>query len=136
MTDEESRRVVERLWTAMDERAWDEVAGLLADGFVCDWPVSGERIRGRDNFVALNRAYAGNWSNAVRRVVAEGDRAVSEVVVTVDGRTDVALSFYDLNDGKIERAVENWPEPYPAPAWRARWVERIETPLGSDSVRP
>lgn len=126
MTDEESRRVVARLWTAMEERAWDEVAALLADDFVCDWPVSGERIRGRDNFVAINRAYPGEWSIVVRRIVADGDCAASEVAVRLDGRTDVAVSFYALRGGKLVRVVEYWPEPYPAPAWRAAWVEPID----------
>jgi len=123
MTGEESGRIVERLWTAMEERAWEEVGSLLADDFVCDWPVSGERIRGRDNFVAVNRAYPGDWSISVRRIVADGARAASEVVVNLDGRTDVAVSFYELRDGKIFHAVDYWPEPYPAPARRARWVE-------------
>ena len=80
MTDEQTRRIVTQLWEAMEARDWETVAGLLADDFVCEWPVSRERFRGRDNFVAVNRAYPGDWHVAVRQVIAEGDRAASEVI--------------------------------------------------------
>ena len=33
------------------------VGSVLADDFVLDWPQSNERIRGRDNFAAMNEEY-------------------------------------------------------------------------------
>jgi ketosteroid isomerase-like protein len=132
-SSEATRRIVAALWRAMDARAWDEVAALLADDVVCDWPVSGERIRGRDNVVAVNRAYPGDWSIRIAQIVAEGNRAASEVEVTLDGRIDVAVSFYEVRGGKIARMVDYWPEPYPAPTWRAQWVEPLRR---ADPVTP
>jgi len=126
MTDDDTRRVVERLWQAINARDWAAVAALLDPAFVCEWPQSRERIRSRDAFVAVNRDYPGDWRIAVRRVVAEGERAASEVAVAIDGRVDVAVSFYELRGGRILREVDYWPEPYPAPAWRAHLVEPME----------
>jgi ketosteroid isomerase-like protein len=37
-----------------------------------------------------------------------------------------AISFFTIEDGKISRLVEFWPEPYIAPDNRAHLVERIE----------
>ena len=132
MADEESPRIGERRWTAMDARDWDEVASLLADDVGCDWPIFGEWIRGRDDCVATNRANPGHWSIAVRRVTAEGNRVASEVGVTPDGRSDAAVSLDDLRDGEIVRAGGDGPEPYAAPAWRAWRVD----PLGATSGSP
>lgn len=126
MTDDQTRRVVEALWQGLEARDWDAVAALLADEFVCEWPVSNERIRGRDNLLAVNRDYPGDWHIVVRRIVAEGVRAASEVAVRIGDRVDVAVSFYELRDGRIAREVDYWPEPYPAPSWRAHLVEAMD----------
>ena len=122
-----TRDAVEGLWRAINARDFEAAGDLLHDDFVCEWPQSRERIRGRANFIAVNRDYPGNWSITVRRVVASGDEAVTEVIIRIDGRTDVAVSFFELRDGQILRETVYWPEPYDAPEWRARWVEAIES---------
>ena len=122
-----TREAVEGLWRAINARDFNAAGDLLHDDFVCEWPQSRERIRGRANFIAVNRDYPGDWSITVRRVVASGDEAATEVSIRIDGRTDVAVSFFELRDGKILRETDYWPEPYDAPEWRARWVEAIES---------
>ena len=121
-----TREAVEGLWRAINARDFNAAGDLLHDDFVCEWPQSRERIRGRANFIAVNRDYPGDWSITVRRIVAGGDQAATEVNIRIDGRTDVAVSFFELRDGKILRETDYWPEPYDAPAWRARWVEAME----------
>ena len=133
--EERNRRVVLALWRAFDARDWDAAAALLHEDVVVDWPLSGERIRGRENVLAVNRHYPCDWAISVRRTVAEGDDVVSHVAVRLDGRTDHALSFFRLRDGRIAAVTEWWPEPYPAPEWRARWVGPIETdPVDSSAT--
>lgn len=80
----------------------------------------------KDNFLAVNKNYPGTWRITILRIIAEGDQVASEVRVDIDGRTDYAVSFYELRDGKIIKETDYWPEPYQAPAWRAQWVEKIE----------
>ena len=111
----------------MEARDWDGVAALLHDDLVLDWPQSGERIRGRDAFLAVNREYPGEWHITVERVLTEGDEAVTLVRVegaNEPGRVDRAVSFMRLRDGQVEHVLEFWPDPFPAAEWRARWVER------------
>ncbi len=117
--------VPELLWTRMEARDWTAVGELLAEDVVCDWPQSGERIRGRANFVALNAHYPGDWHIRVRRVVDAGDVVVTEVHVDLEGGVWPAVSFFSLRDGRIERIHEYWPDPFPAAAWRDQWVERM-----------
>ena len=126
MGQQESGKVVEQLWQSIDARDWDAVGALLHDDYVCDWPQSRERIRGRENFVAVNRNYPGEWRIVIERIVASGNEVVSDVAIPIDGRIDRAVSFFELRDGKIIRETDYWPEPFDAPAWRAQWVERME----------
>ena len=93
------------------------------------WPHSGERIRGRDNFVAVNREHPDPWTSIeVHRLIAEGDVVVSEVVVAVEGGNPAhAASFFEFEDGKIVRLTEYWVdakshEPYES---RAAHVEQM-----------
>jgi hypothetical protein len=92
---------------------------LLHDDYICDWPQSQERLRERENLVALNRNYPGQWVAEVKHVIAEGDRAASEVVLTWREQTVVVVSFCVMRDGTIYHEVDYWPEPYAASDWRA-----------------
>lgn len=123
--NDSSRAVVERYWGLMAGNDFVAVGAVLADDFVFELPQSGERIRGRGNFAAMNAAYPahGPWRFAVRRLLVDGDAAVSETDVTdgvVRGR---ALSLFTVRQGRIARLVEYWPEPFPARPERASWVE-------------
>jgi ketosteroid isomerase-like protein len=128
MSGDENRELVERFWRAMNTNDWQAVGALLHDDYTLDWPQSGERIRGRDHFAAVNAHYpaAGRWRFTPNRVVADASGAASDVTVTDGVRSDRALSFFAFRDGRIWRMTEYWPEPFAAPAWRARWVEPME----------
>jgi ketosteroid isomerase-like protein len=125
MNGESARQVVQRFWAAMQTNDFKAAGDLLHDDFLLEWPQSGERIRGRENFVAVNENYPaqGRWQFTIHRILAEGEQAVSDVDVTdgvVSGR---AITFSIVRDGRIVSQVEFWPEPYEAPNWRAAWVE-------------
>jgi ketosteroid isomerase-like protein len=123
---EESKRIVERFWATMQTNDFRAVGELLHDDYVLEWPQSGERIRGRANFVAINEHYPahGRWVFTIHRVLAEGDQVVSDVDVTDGKITGRAITFSTIQDGKILQQVEFWPDPFEAPAWRAQWTEQ------------
>ena len=77
----EPRLMVERLWTMFDAGDFD-VGALLHDDFTCEWPQPGERIRGRDNFIAVNANYPRRVRIKLLRLLEAGDTAVSEIVAT------------------------------------------------------
>ena len=119
---------VRELWESIEARAWEAAGRRLADDFVCDWPQTGERFRGRDNFLAMNQAHpAPDWHIVVRRLIATETQAAAEVVVTTDEAVDVCLGFYEVRDGRISHGVEYWTEhvSQPTPSWRADWTERM-----------
>lgn len=127
MNGESARQVVQRFWAAMQTNDFKTAGELLHDDFLLEWPQSGERIRGRGNFVAVNENYPaqGRWQFTVHRILAEGEQAVSDVDVTDGVMSGRAITFSTVRDGRILSQVEFWPEPYEAPNWRKQWVERM-----------
>jgi ketosteroid isomerase-like protein len=122
-----SAEAVRLLWERMEARDWDAVAAQLHSDVVVDWPNTGERMRGRDNYLAVQREYPEGWHIEVLRIVDGGDEVVSEVRVEQDGKRFFACSFFELAEGRISRAVEYWSagEPDRPPAWRAPWTEAL-----------
>ena len=122
-----SKQILEHFWETMKTNDFYAVANLLHDDYVLDWPQSGERIRGRENFAAINTYFPaeGEWQFTVNKILAQGDEVVTDVTVTDGSRTDRVITFSTVKNGKIWKQVEFWPEPFEAPEWRARWVEKI-----------
>ena len=121
--------VVERFWELMASNDFRSVGSVLSYDFVLDWPQSKERIRGRDNFAAMNEEYPapGRWEFTVNRVVGTDVEAVSDVSVTDGVQKARAVSFFAVSDGKIVRMVEFWPDDYPAPENRKHLVEKMDS---------
>jgi limonene-1,2-epoxide hydrolase len=123
--DDECRHIVESFWRAMNDNDFQGAGGLLADGFVLDYPQSRERLRGRENWVALNQEYpaAGRWSFQVHRLIVENQQAVAEVTVSDTVNQFMLVSFFQARDGRIQRMIEYWPDPFDPPGMRAHLVE-------------
>jgi len=105
-----------------------ELAEVLADDFVQEWPQSGERLRGAQACVAVARAYPGGVPvMEVRRVTGEGDHwAVQGLMHYADGSDYHVATILEFADGKLHRQTDYFGPPFPAPEWRASMVERYE----------
>ena len=123
----DAKQIVSQFWAAMHANDFAGAGALLHDDYVLDWPQSGERIRGRANFVAVNANYPapGRWRITLDRLVAEGDQAASQVTVTDGAMVATAITFSTVRDGRIWRQVEYWPDPFAPQPWRRQWVEQI-----------
>lgn len=122
-----NQEVVHEFWAAMQRNDFRAAGELLADDYLLEWPQSGERVRGRANFVAVNEQYPaiGRWHFVINHFVAEGELVVTDVSVCDEGNTSGrAITFSTVRGGRIVQQVEFWPDPFAAAAWRAQWVER------------
>jgi hypothetical protein len=119
--------IVRTFWERMQSNDFRWVGTLLSDDFVLEWPQTQERIRGRDNFAAMNEEYPaeGRWEFTINTIVGGNNQAVSDVSVTDGVRADRAISFFTVEHGKIARIVEFWPDPQPAPENRRHLVEPL-----------
>ena len=114
--------------------------------WLCEWPQSGERVRGSANDRAI---YMGAWpdgrpsglsirvvgsedewvvtpSNTIHRVIGSGDYWFADgTSLYPDGSTWFLWSCSSSRDGKVYRETWYFAPPFEAPAWRAAWVERM-----------
>ena len=127
MDEQDAGRLAQALWEAIGAEDWEAVAVYVHEDFVQEWPQSGERIVGRDNAIAINRHFPGGLPRMkFRRTVAAGPLAVLQVELTyADGSRYLGVSVIELRDGKIARETDYFAQPFPAPQWRAQWVEKM-----------
>jgi ketosteroid isomerase-like protein len=119
--------VVREFWRVMSTNDFQSVKAVLAEEFVVEWPQSGERIRGAENFARMNAEYPANgpWTFKINRLVASGESVVTQVSVTDGLQTAEPVSFFTVRDGKVVLLMEYWPEPFAPPENRRHLVERM-----------
>ncbi|HTP09840.1 MAG TPA: nuclear transport factor 2 family protein [Anaerolineae bacterium] len=120
--------VVKEFYRRMNTNDFHSAGQLLSDSYILEWPQSKERIRGRDNFVAVNNEYPayGRWLFTINRLVGNATEAVSDVSITDGTQVARAITFTTVQEGKIVKQVEFWPENYDPPENRKHLVEVME----------
>lgn len=77
------------------------------------------RVKGFDAYKPVAPTFA------VVRVEGAGDAGVATVRATYpDGSNWWIVSIYDLKEGRIARMRTFFAPDFPAPEWRAQWVDR------------
>jgi hypothetical protein len=96
---------------------------IYLDDSICDYPQSGERIRGRANLQALRGHHPSKPAGfAVKRIVGSGDLCVSEYAITYRDRAPVnTVSIMEFRDGKVFHETQY----FAAPSRRSQRVERM-----------
>jgi hypothetical protein len=119
--------IAEEVWRRLGARDWDGARELLHEGYVQEWPQSGERIEGPDDALAIDRNFPGGLpSMRFRRAIGSDDLAVLEVELEyADGSVYQAVSIVELHDGKVLKETDYFAQPFEAPQWRAQWVKRM-----------
>jgi hypothetical protein len=109
-----------------------QLSEMASDDMVQEWPQSGERIRGRDNVIAVNEHYEGATGTApsmtLRRIVRPGQAWIVEGTIDYGDGTPVSIvSILETDDaGKLTRQTDYFASPFEAPEWRRKWVEQME----------
>ena len=126
MSESHNRAAVEALVAAInagDLRALEEV---FTPDVVIEWPQSGERIRGEKNRREIYSRFPSLPKVTPRRITGSGEVWVLEASLDYgDGDPYQAVFILEMRDGRIARETGYWSKPFPAPEWRAPWVERM-----------
>ena len=126
MGEDENRAVVERLIQCLNDRKIEVMDDLFHEDAVMDWPQSGERIVGADNRRAVYGSFPRLPAISPRRLVGDGDLWVLQADLDYgDGDPYQTVFVFEMRDGRIAKETAYWTKPFPAPDWRAQWVERM-----------
>ena len=124
MTTSGIQALLEQHWAA--SAAGDVAAehDIYDENVLCEYPQSGESIRGRRNLQALRGHHPGKPSGFdVRRIVGAGELWVTEYAINYEGKIFQTVSIMEFRNGKVVHEIQYFAEPFKAPAWRAPWVE-------------
>jgi hypothetical protein len=125
--DREIRAALDQHWTASDANDFVTEHLIYLEDAVLDYPQSGERTRGRSNIQEQRAGQPSNKRFSVRRIIGGGDLWVTELILTYDGKPSYTVSIMEFRGVKVARETQYFADPFAAPAFRAKWVERIPT---------
>jgi hypothetical protein len=134
MRDQEIRALLDRHWAASDASDFETEHDLYLEGAVLEYPQSGERIRGRANIQITRSKQPSKKRFTVRRVTGSGDLWVTEYILSYDGIPSYTVSIMEFRGDKVARETQYFADPFEASAWRAPWVERMDSQGGGSAI--
>ena len=126
MLDASLRAELERHWEYSGED--EEIASeVYAEDAILEFPQSGERYEGVENFREWRRRYPVQLAFKIRRMDRWGDLVVAENLISYDGAPPMyTVNLIELNtDDKIVRERIYIMEGWEAPEWRAPWRSQV-----------
>src|SRR4051812_46888296 len=100
----------------------DRAHEMYTEDAVLEFPQSGERFVGVENFREWRSGYPANTSFDFQRVRGGDDVWVAELTVTYDGGPpNFGVSIVELRDDRIARESIYITEAFEPPEWRAQW---------------
>ncbi|MFC0400190.1 nuclear transport factor 2 family protein [Paraburkholderia rhizosphaerae] len=124
MQDERIREALSSHWRASAAGDLDLEHEIYDNDAICDYPQSGERIRGPSDLKALRSHHPDRPSGFdVRRMHGEGNLWVTEYTITYKGRPTCVVSIMEFRNGKVIHETQYFSDPFEAPDWRRQWVQ-------------
>jgi ketosteroid isomerase-like protein len=125
--DQEIRAALDQHWAASDANDFETEHLIYREDAILEYPQSGERTRGRSNIQNQRASQPSKKRFSIRRIIGSGDLWVTEFILTYDGKPSYTVSIMEFSGDKVARETQYFADPFPAPAFRAQWVERMDT---------
>jgi len=125
--DQEIRAALDQHWAASDANDFETEHLIYHEDAVLDYPQSGERTRGRSNIQNQRASQPSKKRFTIRRIIGSGDLWVTELILTYDGKPSHTVSIMEFRGDKVARETQYFADPFPPPAFRAQWVELVDT---------
>jgi len=125
--DQAIRAALDQHWAASDANDFETEHRIYLEEAVLEYPQSGERTRGRRNIQNQRASQPSKKRFTVRRIIGGGDLWVTEFILTYDDKPSYTVSIMEFTDNKVARETQYFADPFVAPAWRAQWVEQMDS---------
>jgi len=127
MQEAQIRAALDQHWAASDANDFETEHRIYLEDAVLDYPQSGERTRGRSNIQSQRASQPSKKRFSIRRIIGSGELWVTEFILTYDGKPSYTVSIMEFRGDKVARETQYFADPFVAPAFRAQWVERMDT---------
>src|ERR1700740_2618500 len=127
MQEQQIRAALDQHWAASDANDFETEHRIYLEDAVLEYPQSGERTRGRSNIQNQRASQPSKKRFSIRRIIGTGALWVTEFILTYDGKPSYTVSIMEFKGDKVARETQYFADSFAAPAFRAQWVERIDT---------
>jgi hypothetical protein len=124
--EKQIRDVLDQHWAASDANDFETEHRIYLDDAVLEYPQSGELTRGRSNIQGQRASQPNKKRFSIRRIVGSGELWVTEFILTYDAKPSYTVSIMEFKGDKVARETQYFADPFVAPAFRAKWVERMD----------
>ena len=125
--EEQIRAALEQHWAGSDANDFETEHRIYREDAILEYPQSGERTRGRRNIQNQRASQPSKKRFSIRRINGSGELWVTEFILTYDGKPSYTVSIMEFKGDKVARETQYFADPFVAPAFRAQWVERMDT---------
>ncbi|MGA7852995.1 MAG: nuclear transport factor 2 family protein, partial [Candidatus Acidiferrales bacterium] len=125
--EKQIRAALDQHWAASDANDFETEHRIYLDDAVLEYPQSGELTRGRANIQGQRASQPNKKRFSIRRIVGSGELWVTEFILTYDAKPSYTVSIMEFKGDKVARETQYFADPFAAPAFRAKWVERMPT---------
>jgi hypothetical protein len=125
--EQQIRAALDQHWAASDANDFETEHRIYHEDAVLEYPQSGERTRGRSNIQGQRESQPNKKRFSIRRIIGSGELWVTEFILTYDSKPSYTVSIMEFTGDKVARETQYFADPFVAPAFRAQWVERMDT---------
>jgi hypothetical protein len=125
--EQKIRAALDQHWAASDANDFETEHRIYLDDAVLEYPQSGELTRGRRNIQGQRESQPNKKRFTIRRIIGSGELWVTEFILLYDNKPSYTVSIMEFKGDKVARETQYFADPFPAPAFRAQWVERMDS---------
>jgi hypothetical protein len=125
--DQRIRAALDQHWAASDANDFETEHRIYREDAILDYPQSGERTRGRANILKQRSIQPNQKRFTIRRIIGSGDLWVTEFILTYDHKPSYTVSIMEFTGDQVAHETQYFADPFPAPAFRAQLVERMDS---------
>jgi hypothetical protein len=109
----DNRTLMERYWAAAEANDMETMHGLRDEGFIVDFPQTGERLSGRDVVRAFEESHDAGGSFELTGLVGDGDVWTAQGVMRTGEQATYVVSINELRNGRVVRSIDYFAGPIP-----------------------
>jgi len=125
--EQKIRAALDQHWAASDANDFDTEHRIYLDDAVLEYPQSGELTRGRRNIQGQRESQPNKKRFTIRRIIGSGELWVTEFILMYDNKPSYTVSIMEFKGDKVARETQYFADPFPASAFRAQWVEQMDS---------